>query len=320
MPVHVLSMSTRQPDVAYTVLRDVYCPDQRMTLATAGPSFLCDLRATNVGDLGADTLRLSSGVECTFAPLDYLLVATGVVGTGRFVVGQEEIPVGTGSVFRYPNDAAVTEIWDGIELRTTRLPLSVVHRVASERSAAATHGVRFDGVEPVSAAAGRAWVRLAHFASAQLADGAPTAEHPIAAAVLADMVAAGALATFRNSTLDDAYLRGPGYAAPATVRRAIAFIDGHASLPITVTDIAGATGVGARALQNAFHQHLGVTPMAYLRRARLEGAHRDLLAADPTIGATVADVALRWGFVKADRFAAAYRQAFGVAPSHTLRG
>ena len=59
--------------------------------------------------------------------------------------------------------------------------------------------------------------------------------------------------------------------------------------------------------------------MAYVRRVRLECAHRELQAADPTSGDTVAAIAARWGFAKPDRFAAAYRAAYGVAPIHTLR-
>jgi transcriptional regulator GlxA family with amidase domain len=103
------------------------------------------------------------------------------------------------------------------------------------------------------------------------------------------------------------------------VRRAVAFIDGHASLPITVTDVARAAGVGPRALQLAFAHHLGCSPMTHVRRVRLEGAHRELQAADPTAGDTVAAIAARWGFARPDRFAAAYRAAYGAPPSHTLR-
>ena len=82
---------------------------------------------------------------------------------------------------------------------------------------------------------------------------------------------------------------------------------------------ARAAGVGPRALQLAFARHLGLSPMAYVRRVRLECAHRELQAADPTSGDTVAAIAARWGFAKPDRFAAAYRAAYGVAPIHTLR-
>lgn len=86
----------------------------------------------------------------------------------------------------------------------------------------------------------------------------------------------------------------------------------------TVTDVARAAGVGPRALQLAFAHHLGLSPMGYVRRVRLECAHRELQAADPTAGDTVAAIAGRWGFAKPDRFAVAYRAAYGETPSHTL--
>ena len=59
--------------------------------------------------------------------------------------------------------------------------------------------------------------------------------------------------------------------------------------------------------------------MGYLRQVRLDRAHQDLLAADPTAGITVAAIARRWGFSRPDRFAAAYRTAYGRPPRHTLR-
>ncbi len=62
------------------------------------------------------------------------------------------------------------------------------------------------------------------------------------------------------------------------------------------------------------------TPIAYLRRVRLERAHRDLRAADPRAGTTVAEIAARWGFAPHGRFAALYQSCYGHAPSHTLGG
>lgn len=42
-------------------------------------------------------------------------------------------------------------------------------------------------------------------------------------------------------------------------------------------------------------------------------------AADPAAGTTVAAIARRWGFSRPDRFAAAYRTAYGRPLRHTLR-
>ncbi|MFI5838014.1 AraC family transcriptional regulator [Micromonospora sp. NPDC051300] len=78
--------------------------------------------------------------------------------------------------------------------------------------------------------------------------------------------------------------------------------------------------VTPRALQTAFRRHLGITPTAYLRRVRLDRAHRDLTAARRAEGDTVAAIARRWGYLHTGRFAADYRAAYGRPPGDTLRG
>lgn len=129
----------------------------------------------------------------------------------------------------------------------------------------------------------------------------------------------GALQTFPNTTLTQQHRRGPGGIAAPAVRRAVAFIDENAHLPVTVHDIAEAAGTGVRALQYGFRRHLDTTPLAYLRKVRLEKVHRDLQLADPACGDSVATIATTWGFAKSSRFAAEYFDAFGELPSQTLR-
>jgi transcriptional regulator GlxA family with amidase domain len=105
----------------------------------------------------------------------------------------------------------------------------------------------------------------------------------------------------------------------AGYRRAIRFIDDYASLPITVDDIAEAAGLPTRQLDAAFRWHspTGGNIRDELRRARLDAAHRDLLAGDPTRGDTVRDIALRWGF-RPGTFAQEYRNQFGRNPRWVL--
>jgi transcriptional regulator GlxA family with amidase domain len=78
--------------------------------------------------------------------------------------------------------------------------------------------------------------------------------------------------------------------------------------------------VSTRDLLRAFRAHApaGVTPSGYLRRVRLDAAHADLVAADPSRD-TVRSVALRWGFPDPGSFARWYKAARGVPPSQTLR-
>ncbi|MEU1277367.1 helix-turn-helix transcriptional regulator [Streptomyces sp. NPDC005805] len=104
----------------------------------------------------------------------------------------------------------------------------------------------------------------------------------------------------------------------AAVRRAMAYCAEHAGEPVSVADMAVAAGVSPRTLQDRFRSGLGTTPAAYLRRLRLDRAHRDLLRiADGSASGTVAEVATRWGFTHLSRFAAYYREAYGQVPSRT---
>jgi transcriptional regulator GlxA family with amidase domain len=107
-------------------------------------------------------------------------------------------------------------------------------------------------------------------------------------------------------------------AEPATVRRAVAFIDANAHRPIGLADIAEAARLSARGLRRAFRRYRGCTPLHYLRQVRLAGAHRDLQAGDPTRGDTVPIIAARWGFTHAGTFSADYRRIHGRSPSQTL--
>lgn len=107
-----------------------------------------------------------------------------------------------------------------------------------------------------------------------------------------------------------------GPLAPRHVRAAEDFMLSQLDRPLSLEDVAAATGVSARALQYAFRQFRGTTPMAFLRDARLERAHQDLQRAAP--GTTVTDVALRWGFSHFGRFSGIYRDRYRRTPRQTL--
>ncbi|GAA2253099.1 hypothetical protein GCM10010145_21070 [Streptomyces ruber] len=143
-------------------------------------------------------------------------------------------------------------------------------------------------------------------------------EQPLVVATAVQHLAATVLAAFPNTALTDPTGPDRNDAHPTTLRRAIAYIDGHADQPISVADIADAAHVTIRALQYAFRRHLDTTPLAHLRRVRLSHAHQDLVAASPCGGVTVTEIAARWGFFHPGRFAAHYRGAYGRTPLQTL--
>ncbi len=120
--------------------------------------------------------------------------------------------------------------------------------------------------------------------------------------------------------LDDRARRSLDSAALlAGFRRAHAFIADHASLPITVADIATGAGLTSAQLDHAFraHSRTGESSVAALRSARLSEAHRDLVDGDPTRGDTAAAIAVRWGFDPAS-FARLHRRAYGSTPRWVL--
>lgn len=107
---------------------------------------------------------------------------------------------------------------------------------------------------------------------------------------------------------------------PATLRRAIAYLEEHAHTDVDVADVAAAAGLGVRGLQMAFRRWRDTTPLAHLREVRLARAHQELRAADArTGGETVADIAARWHFTHPGRFSVTYRERYGCSPSETLR-
>ncbi|MGW4597720.1 helix-turn-helix domain-containing protein [Streptomyces sp. NPDC004457] len=100
-----------------------------------------------------------------------------------------------------------------------------------------------------------------------------------------------------------------------TVQSVKAFIRQHLHDPaLTPSVIAAAHHISLSYLHRIFQQQAqGETVAAWIRARRLEGARGDL--ADPSLrGTPVYAIAARWGFLRADDFARAFRAAHGVSP------
>jgi AraC-like DNA-binding protein len=104
---------------------------------------------------------------------------------------------------------------------------------------------------------------------------------------------------------------------PRDLRRAIDYMHAHVDAPITVADIAAASGIAGRTLFQYFRDFRGTSPMRYLRDVRFERVRDALRRARPEEG--VAEVARRWGFSHMGRFAVEYRKRFGESPSDAVR-
>jgi AraC-like DNA-binding protein len=85
-----------------------------------------------------------------------------------------------------------------------------------------------------------------------------------------------------------------------------------------MAEICAALDVSEQILHLSCEEQLGMGPMDYARRRRMELVHRALLRGNRET-ASIADLAQRYGFRSPGRFAAGYRGVYGEPPSATLR-
>jgi AraC-like DNA-binding protein len=137
-------------------------------------------------------------------------------------------------------------------------------------------------------------------------------------AALSDQVVSTFLLGLPHSC-SEGILRSAVPISSRVVRRALEIIVSDVYAQQSVTDIARDIGVSVRSLELGFRKEFDCTPHEYMHRFRMQQAHDHLRKARPGDGTTVTDVASRWGFNHAGRFAAMYKRSYGTAPSDTLK-
>jgi AraC-like DNA-binding protein/TolB-like protein len=102
---------------------------------------------------------------------------------------------------------------------------------------------------------------------------------------------------------------------PQHVKRALAFMRTNMAERIALAALTSACGVSERTLLNQFQKFLGLAPIGYLRRIRLNAVRSELtkLGNDEPIS----EIAIRCGFGHLGRFAAEYRRQFNETPFAT---
>ncbi|MBB5916588.1 AraC-like DNA-binding protein [Nocardia transvalensis] len=244
------------------------------------------------------------GVETGWVEEHYLDEGTDTFGPG-------EIGVLT------PPDLPYSGVIHQSRYTITMFAPAELGRIASTGPDAGDLPVEIIGHRPVSAAAGRTLTdAITHLR--EMTAGYPDGVPPLIAGAATQYLAASVLQAFPTTAVVDPTAADRRDAHPDCVRRALSYMESHVQEDISVADIAAAAYVTVRALQLAFRRHLDTTPMAYLKRMRLRGAHEQLAAATVDDRATVAGIAATWGFAHPGRFAALYREHYGRAPGVTL--
>jgi AraC-like DNA-binding protein len=204
------------------------------------------------------------------------------------------------------------------EFSVAALTPEALLRITGDPATGGGPEVRFTSNRPRSRAAAAQWETTIDYVRSTLSGVRCPDDAALMVGGAVSLLASTLLHVFPNTYADAVHVEQPEISAPL-VRRAIDYIQANCARNISMSDIAGAINVTPRAVQYMFRRHLDTTPMAYLRRVRLERSHRDLLAADPS-HETVSAIATRWGFAHTGRFSQTYRAEFGEPPSATLYG
>ncbi|MFI8339191.1 AraC family transcriptional regulator [Streptomyces sp. NPDC085639] len=274
---------------------------------------------TEMGGLSVD--RLSFGYTMSYDADCLGKVCLVTMHTGSIVDttdGREEV-FGPGETFLIaPHDRP----YEG-QVRAARYTITMFDPHLLNRVASVPGGtdVRITGARPVGPDGNRRLGAAVAYLRDHVLDesAASTEDDGLLVSTAVQHLAATVLTTLPHTARTDRTApRDTRDAHSDTLRRAVAFIEANAHRDITLAEIAASVPVTPRAVQYAFTRHAGTTPLGHLRRVRLARAHDELRAAEHSGATTVAAVAGRWGFAHQGRFAAAYRQAYGVAPSVTL--
>ncbi len=314
-PPAATEYETSHADEIASFLIDAYGASMR--IRTSDERRLMRHRRVDAGAFAIESTHLSADLDFEVEPLTRLVITRTSTARMNRASGGADRRYGTGELFilSQPGQPYTARRMAG-GVQNCVIHPALLPEVAAVAPARRPGPIRFTSLDPHTPAAAARWWATRTYVAGLLAD-PQGAAIPLLIASAAQLLAAVTLATFPNTALTDPTIADRHDAHPATLRRAVAFIDEHAHQDITVADIAAAAFVTVRAVQLAFRRHMATTPMAYLRRVRLEHAHRDLAVSDSRRESVTA-VAYRWGFCNPSRFATAYRQAYGVPPSHTL--
>ena len=270
------------------------------------------------GPFHLDTVDHTATAECHCRPVPVIACVRMQRGVRTDLDRDDHLGPGDLAISGQPGEM-VRLRYASARFTTVLVPLQAAVGATRNRPDDAPVPLRFTARRPARPADARRWLQTVDYITRSLLDHPEIMAQPLLCGAATRLLAVTMLTTFPNTWITEPGTEDRRDAHPGTLRRAMAFIEANPDLDIGTVDIARAAYVTTRAMQLAFRRHLDTTPMAYLRRVRLDRAHDDLKRATPDDGVTVTAVASRWGFASPSRFTAYYYQAYGILPSRTLR-
>lgn len=301
------------PDEAVSTLSGFYDGSQWAT-RTIDRAYTFRYAALGDGAMTLRTSNMSGHLRGVVPPTGDVVVQWLLRGSAVVDVGRADLPMTIGRPMLFPAHEPFAFDFTDYDQRLVHLDRDAVSAMVEERYGIEPEAVRFDHRRTPSPAAVATFLDTVGLAGRTLRRATPSA-------LLWHELTRTTIATFLELYPPSAAT--PEDAARATgagrVRQVVEHIHAHAALPLTPAELAEAADVSVRTLQETFQRLVGETPMAYVRRVRLDRVREALLTADPGT-TTVAEIARSWGFAHLGRFAIEYRRRFGERPSETLRG
>ncbi|GAB1689504.1 AraC family transcriptional regulator [Krasilnikovia sp. M28-CT-15] len=312
---HRVEFDTTDPDLAHAYLSAAFGDITWLGGDRAG--YHCRHVRLGPGPFHVDTLEHSMTGDYRLQPLPVLAVT--LVRRGMRIDLDRDDRCGPGdlTVYGQPDETFHVRLIRSVT-NPVLIPTTAAAEVARNRPDDDLGRLHFTGTRPADPVAARRWLQVADYVADGLRATPEAMAQPLLAGTTTRLLAATMLTTFPNTWITEPHPGDRTDATPTALSRAVGFIDANADVDISLVDVARAARVTVRAVRRAFRRHLDTTPAAYLRRVRLERAHRQLCAAAPDDNTTVAQVAAHWGYADIGQFTAAYHRTYGRSPLRTL--
>jgi AraC-like DNA-binding protein len=310
--------TTDDRDEAERVISELYLPN-RLELAKGSSALGMEVTVLRLGSLTAGRLTYGRDVRLRTADAENFHVNIPLRGRATSRSGSREpVTTGPGDCLVFSPGAPADIVWTAdceqlcLMIERPRLEAELEHLLGQPLG----RRLVFDFSTNLRSPMGRRWRTMLELLLHELDQPTAVTRSSRMARHVEGLVIDGLLLGQPHSHSDLAIRERPAGMSTA-ISRAVEMLEERPSHPWTTIRLAAEVHLSVRALQAGFARDLGTPPMTYLRQVRLRRAHEVLSAAEP--GATsVREVAHALGMLHKSRFAAAYRDAFGEAPSETL--
>jgi AraC-like DNA-binding protein len=307
------------PAEAEALVAQVYLP-HRLDLPQGVGTVDLELVTARIGALTVGQVSYGRRLEVHTDDTQDLYIGFILRGRAEASSGSGEtkvLEVGSGAVFPvgHPAHVSVSEDCVGlvVMLSPEMIEAELEHLLGHTLTDPLDLAFELDLRSPL----GKSWEPILRLLVEELRRPTALTRHPAAArrveGVILDAILLGHDHNYRG-LLDRAASVGPRTA----VGRAIQLIEANPTEAWSTARLAREVHLSVRALQARFRRDIDMSPMDYVRQARLRCVRLALVDATPTT-TTVRALAQRYGFAHLGRFAALYRQTYGESPAATLR-